>query len=131
VQNPDGLAGEWFELEGSEQVSVSYKLNWLWVIRPLGARQDKTFTKGWRAYYDRLEAIFQQYKVSYLLAEDQNLVLRVASPRVMGALTSELLAMIEDQGAPAWPCKYMAVEMGDQPFTPEFASKVRYVLDSL
>ena len=131
VQNPDGLAGEWFELEGSEQVSVSYKLNWLWVIRPLGARQDKTFTKGWRAYYDRLEAIFQQYKVSYLLAEDQNLVLRVASPRVMGALTSELLVMIDDKEAPAWPCKYMAVEMGDQPFTPEFASKVRYVMDSL
>jgi len=111
VQNPDGLAGEWFELEGSEQVSVSYKLNWLWVIRPLGARQDKTFTKGWRAYFDRLEAIFQQYKVSYLLAEDQNLVLRVASLRVMGALTSELLAMIEDKGlrpglASTWPWRW-------------------------
>lgn len=131
VQNPDGLLGDWFELEGSEQVSVSYKLNWLWVIRPQGTRQDKTFTKGWRAYYDRLEAIFQQYKVSYLLAEDLNLVLRVTSPRVMGALTSELLGMIDDKENPAWPCKYMAVEMGDQPFTPDFASKVRYVVDSL
>ncbi len=131
VQNPDGLVGDWFELEGSEQVSVSFKLNWLWVIRPQGSRQDKTFTKGWRAYFDRLEAIFQQYKVSYLQAEDQNLVLRVTSPRVMAALTAELLTMIESKEMPAWPCKYMAVEMGDQSFAPEFASKVRYVMDSL
>lgn len=131
VQNPDGLTGDWFELEGSEQVSVSYKLNWLWVVRPQGSRQDKAFTKGWRAYFDRLETIFQQYKISYLQAEDHNLVLRVASPRVMAALTVELLTMIEDKSVPVWPCKYMAVEMGDQPFAPEFASKVRYVVESL
>lgn len=46
VQNPDGLEGDWYELEGSEQVSVSYKLNWLWIIRPQGARQEKPFPKG-------------------------------------------------------------------------------------
>ncbi len=131
VQNPDGLTGDWFELEGSEQVSVAYKLNWLWVIRPLGNRQEKTFTKGWRAYFDRLEMLFQQYKISYLQAEDHNLVLRVASPRVMAALTGEILTMIDDKSAPVWPCKYMAVEMGDQAFAPDFASKVRYVVESL
>jgi tetratricopeptide (TPR) repeat protein len=131
VQNPDGLVGDWFELEGSEQVSVSYKLSWLWIIRPQGARQEKTFSKGWRAYFDRLEAVFQQYKVSFLQAEDYNLVLRVTSHRVMAGLTAELLSMIEDKQRPAWPCKYMAVEMGDQSFAPEFASKARYVVESL
>lgn len=131
VQNPDGLAGDWYELEGSEQVSVSFKLNWLWVIRPQGNRQEKAFSKGWRAFFDRLEAIFQQYKISYLQAEDHNLVLRVTSPRVMAALTAELLGVLEDKTASSWPCKYMAVEMGDQPFAPEFASKVRYIVESL
>ena len=131
VQNPDGLEGDWYELEGSEQVSVSFKLNWLWVIRPQGNRQEKTFSKGWRAFFDRLEAVFQQYKISYLQAEDHNLVLRVTSPRVMAALAAELLTLLEDKSAASWPCKYMAVEMGDQPFAPEFASKVRYIVESL
>lgn len=49
----------------------------------------------------------------------------------MAGLTAELLSMIEDKQAPAWPCKYMAVEMGDQSFSPDFASKVRYVVESL
>lgn len=131
VQNPDGLDGDWYELEGSEQVTVSYRLNWLWVIRPQGSRQDKTFSKGWRAYFDRLGAVFERHKVSYLQAEDHNLVLRVASHRAMAGLTTELLSMIEDKEAPVWPCTYMAVEMGDQPFAPDFAVKVRYVMESL
>lgn len=131
VQNPDGLVGDWYELEGSEQVTVSYRLNWLWVVRPQGSRQDKTFSKGWRAYFDRLGAVFERHKVSYLQAEDHNLVLRVTSHRSMAGLTTELLSMIEDKEAPVWPCTYMAVEMGDQPFTPDFAVKVRYVMESL
>jgi len=130
VQNPDGLAGEWFELEASEQVSVAYSTSWLWVIRPQGSRQDKIFSKGWRAYFERLEAIFSQHKISYLHAEDQSLVLRVTSPRTMARLTAEILSMIEDKQNPVWPCQYMAVEMGDQSFSPDFAGKVRYIADS-
>ena len=131
VQNPDGLAGDWFELDANDQVSVSYSMSWLWVIRPQGNRQDKTFSKGWRAYLERLEAVFSQLKVSYLQAEDQNLVLRAQSPRVMARLTAEILTMIDDKDRPVWPCQYMAVEMGDQSFGPDFAAKVRYLVDSL
>lgn len=131
VQNPDGLAGDWYELDANDQVSVSYSMSWLWVIRPQGNRQDKTFSKGWRAYLERLEAVFSQLKVSYLQAEDQNLVLRAQSPRVMARLTAEILAMIDDKERPVWPCQYMAVEMGDQSFGPDFAAKVRYLVDSL
>mgnify|MGYP003584973471 CR=1 FL=1 len=131
VQNPDGMAGDWFELDANDQVSVSFSMSWLWVVRPVGARQDKAFAKGWRAYLERLEAIFSQLKVSYLHAEDQNLVLRVQSPRSMARLTADILAMIEDKENPAWPCQYMAVEMGDQSFSPDFAAKVRYIVDSL
>lgn len=131
VQNPDGLTGDWFELDANDQVSVSFSMSWLWVIRPQGVRQDKIFTKGWRNYLERLEAIFSPLKISYLHAEDQNLVLRVQSPRAMARLTADILAMIEDKDNPPWPCQYLAVEMGDQSFSPEFAAKVRYILDGL
>ena len=131
VQNPDGLAGDWFELESSEQVSVAYRLNWLWIIRPQGNRQDRIFVKGWRSYFERLEAILSQNKISYLHAEDQNLVLRVTTPRVMARLTTEILTLIEDKEVPPWPCKYMAVEMGDQSFSPDLAGKLRYVVEAL
>jgi tetratricopeptide (TPR) repeat protein len=131
VQNPDGLAGDWFELDSNDQASVAFSMSWLWVIRPLGNRQEKIFTKGWRAYLERLEAVFTQNKISYLQAEDQNLVLRVQSPRAMARLTAEILAMLDDKENPPWPCQYMAVEMGDQAFGPDFASKVRYMVDSL
>lgn len=131
VQNPDGLIGEWFELESSDQVTVAYSMNWLWVIRPEGSRQDRVFTKGWRAYFERLDAIFSQHKISYLQAEDMNLVLRVTTPRTMARLVTEILSMIEDKETSCWPCKYLAVEMGDQSFSPDFPAKVRYILDSL
>lgn len=131
VQNPDGLVGDWYELESSEQVSVAYRLNWLWIIRPQGNRQDRIFVKGWRAYFERLEATLRQNKISYLHAEDQNLVLRVTTPRAMARLTTEILTLIEDKTAPPWPCQYMAVEMGDQSFSPDLAGKLRYVVEAL
>jgi tetratricopeptide (TPR) repeat protein len=131
VHNPDSLPGDWYELEGSEQVSVSFSLSWLWVIRPQGARQDKIFVKGWRAYFERLEALFSQHKVSYLHAEDQTVVVRVTSIRVMGRLTSDILSLLEDKALPPWPCQYMAVEMGDYSFSPDFTTKVRYLLEPL
>ena len=125
VQNPDGLSGDWFELDSNDQVSVSFSMSWLWIIRPLGNRQEKIFNKGWRAYLERLETVLSQHKISYLQAEDQNLVLRVQSPRAMARLTSEILTLLEDKENPPWPCQYMAVEMGDQAFGPDFAIKVR------
>ncbi len=131
VQNPDGLTGDWFELEANDQVSVSFGMSWLWVIRPQGSRQDKIFAKGWRAYLERLEAVFSQLKISYLQAEDQNVVLRVQSPRAMARLTAEILAMVDDKERPVWPCQYMAVETGDQSFSPDFAARVRYIVESL
>ncbi len=131
VQNPDGLAGDWFELDANDQVSVSFSMSWLWVIRPQGVRQDKLFSKGWRGYFERLETVLSQLKISYLHAEDQNVVLRVQSPRAMARLTQELLTLLEDRENPPWPCQYMAVEAGDQAFSPDFASKVRYMLEPL
>jgi len=131
AQNPDGLAGEWFELESNDQVSVSFGLSWLWVIRPQGNRQEKVFTKGWRAHLERMEEVFSQNKVSYLHAEDHCLVLRVPSPRAMARVTAEILAIIDDQEHPAWPCQYLAVETGDHSFAPDFAAKVRYVVEGL
>lgn len=129
--NPEGLAGEWFELEGSDQVSVSYSLSWLWVIRPLGSRQDKVFSKGWRAYFERLEAIITQQKISYIQAEDHTLVLRIGSLRTMFKMVTEILSMIGNKQSPAWPCQYVAMDMGDNSFSPDFPVKIRYVLDSL
>lgn len=131
VNNPDSLAGDWYELEGSDQVSVSYGLAWLWVIRPQGSRQDKLFAKGWRSYFERLEALFTQNKISYLHAEDQTVVLRITSVRTMARLTADLLAILEDTAAQPWSCQYMAVEMGDYSFSPDFPFKVRYILEPL
>jgi len=131
VHNPDSLSGDWFELESSEQVSVSYSLNWLWIIRPQGSRSDKIFAKGWRAYFERLERLFIQCKVSYLHADDQSVVVRVTSVRSMGRLTADILAFLDDKTLPIWPCQYMAVEMGDHSFSPDFTAKVRYLLEPL
>ena len=131
VQSPDGLAGEWFELEGNEQVGVIHKLAWLWLIRPLGNRQDKAFIKGWRLYFDRLEAIFNQNKISYLHGDDQTLVLRITSVRALAKLVDDLMVLMGDRGSATWPCQYMAVEMGDNLFAPDFPTKVRLLLEPL
>lgn len=129
--NPDGLTGEWFELEASEHSSSCASKCWLWIIRPQGDRKDKGFLKGWRAYFDRLEAFFNQNKVSYLHAENQTLVLRVCSQRNMARFARELLLALKNREDEPWPCQYLGIELGDNTFTTELVSKYRYLLAML
>lgn len=125
-----GLTGKWLELEVIRQVSAPPAISWLWMIRPQGAR-DESFTKGWRAYFERLSAIFTQQNIAYLHAEDNSLVLRVSTLRSMVRLSTELLTMMADKQAPPWPCQYLAMEMGDQDFSPDFSTKNHQLLGSL
>lgn len=127
----EGLPGEWFDLEASEQISMNTGRQWLFLIRPVGARSDKAFSKGWRAFFDRLEGLFVQNKVSFLHGEDHSLVLKLTSPRQLAKFVYELLVMIVDRSGAGWPCIYAGVEQGDMAFAPDFPKKSQQIWEAL
>lgn len=130
-QLPDGLTGKWFDLESSEQISVSATMNWFWIIKPIGSRQDKAFGKGWRMYLDRIESVLQQNKITFMQGEDHSLLLKVSSLRILGRLVEEMMLMAIDTHGGAWPCTYMAMELGDIPFTPDLPRKYQHLMEAL
>lgn len=130
-QMQDGLAGKWFDMESSEQVSVPASTSWFWIIKPIGSRQDKGFGKGWRLYLDRMEALLQQNKIMFMYGEDHTLILKVSSLRTLGRLTEDLMLMAMDKHGGAWPCTYMAMELGDVSFTPDLPRKYQHLMEAL
>lgn len=131
VQTPRGFTGEWFELEGGELDPNAYTQSWLWLIRPQKGHQDKAFVKGWKNYGDRLEALFHQLKIPYLKTEDQALVLKISSVRILDQFINKLFEFLGDTQNLAWPCQYMGLEIGSHSFSTEFPSKVRHLFDPL
>lgn len=127
----DGLIGKWFDLEPSEQISVSTSTNWLWLIRPIGTRQDKVFTKGWRVFFDRIEPMLVQNKVVYQHGEDHVLMLKISSLRTLARLIVEMMTLAGSKDAHVWPCEYVIMEMDLNSFTPDFPRKMEHVFEAL
>lgn len=130
-QNLDGLAGKWFDLESSEQLTVSTSTNWLWLIRPIGTRQDKIFTKGWRSYFERIEPLLTQNKVVYQHGEDHVLMLKISSLRTLARLILEIMTLVGSADVQVWPCEYLIMELDSHSFTPDFPKKMLHVFEAL
>lgn len=127
----DGLTGNWFDLESSEQVSVSLSSQWLWVVKPMSSGQDKIFLKGWRAYFEHIEPLLVQTKASYLHGEDHVLVIKVSSLRALARLALDIMALNAEKGIETWPCVYAVMEMGGLSFAPDLGRKLQHVLEAL
>ncbi|MEJ5242040.1 MAG: tetratricopeptide repeat protein [Desulfomicrobiaceae bacterium] len=127
----DGLPGEWFDLGASDQLTPTVNLQWLGLIRPLGARDDKRTGKGWRDHFERLEPILSKNKVAYLQGEDLALVLRISSLEKMRAVLFDILALLEDNQQALWPCVYLFVESMDLSFTPDLPRRIRHIWEQL
>lgn len=131
AQMLDGLVGKWFDLESNEQVSVSSTLNWIWLIRPIGTRQDKVFTKGWRSFFDRIEPILAQNKIVYQHGDDHVLMLRISALRTLARLIVDVMAVAGSPTEQVWPCQYLIMNMEGHPFSPDLPRKMQHVFESL
>lgn len=129
TQPPQGLGGQWFTLEASDQDTKVQTQHWLWLIRPQKSREDKTFIKGWQNYAQVLQGLFHELKITYLQGEDHSLILKITQVRIMEQLTLRLLALLADN--PPWPCQYLALEMGHHAFSPDLPSKIAHLFDPL
>ena len=107
--------------------------SWFVVLHPLGNPLDKNYQTGWPAMFKRLEEIFRQHKLKFIVHE--NFVLVSADNLLMlrTFLSEYLSAFNKETNGPegCWPCVCVVADRKNYNFNTDLPRKIGLKWDSL
>lgn len=124
---------EWQAPVVDSRLPYSSTQGWFVVLHPLGSHVDKNFQEGWSSMYQRLESIFQELKIKFLVQEgfvmaslDSLLMLRTFLRKYLSVFDKD-----KKEAPGYWPSVFVVADRKNLNFNTDLPKKIGLKWDSL
>lgn len=129
-----GMASaEWLSPIVDVRLPYSSTQAWFVAIHPLGNPLDKNFQKGWSSMFRRLEELFKEHKIKFIVQEGFVLV-AIDNLLMLRTFLRDYLRVFDkekrEEGA-YWPCVCVVADRKNLNFNSELPKKIGLKWDSL
>lgn len=129
-----GMAvAEWQTPVVDQRLPYSSSQSWFIVLHPLGNPIDKNFQEGWSAMFNRLEALFQEQKIKFIVQDgyvtasmENLLMLRTFLRKYLEVFDRE-----KQEGGAYWPTVCVVSDRKNFNFNADLPKRVAIKYDSL
>ncbi len=124
---------DWALLKADVRMPYTSTQSWFAILHPLGSPLDKEYQTGWPAMFERLESLFQEHKMRFIVHETFVMV-AVENLLMLRTFLRDYLQTFDresDQKAPCWPCVCVVTDRKNFNFNNDLPKKVGLKWDSL